>query len=154
MSRLSIVEIKDPNEFQQVIQVDQKDKLYIYIDDIFEPIDNIYSKVIETYEKYKCTLIFTDIQTHYQGNVSNQYFNDIENVNDKRVVYSPIITRFIPKKLNVYPDLVYHSFSFLQQIRKDVFPWHIPTLGFKATIGPQQFQQLSKDCQWVLQQEI
>ena len=155
MSKLQYKIITDPEEFVKTIRIDQNDYLYIYQEDIFEPNDNIYTKLCDTYEKYIPAIMFTDIISTHNGVTSNQYFQDIINGGEKRIIYSPLSTRFLAHELMVYPTLKYHSFSFLMQlIHKGMLPWHVPNLGFDSDLDDSSLNQLSQDTQWVTQHVI
>ena len=151
MPNLQIVEIQDPNIFAEKIQIDQNDNLYVYTNDMFEPIDNIYEDILKIYNIYLCSIMFTDIQITYNNNISYQYFQDVRSNNDNKIVCSPIIARYTPIKLIIHPELEYHSFSFLKQATKIVLPWHVPKVGFKSTITTDQFKRLTEDSTWVTQ---
>lgn len=151
---LSIMEINDPHEFTTRIQKDQNQYLYVYIDDIFKPIGDIYTIANKIYSEYLCSLIFSDIRLYNEQEnvISNQLFQDIDQTyNPQRIIYSPIMTRYLPLKLQVYDNIQYHSYSFILQIIKSVLPWHIPTVGFEAKINQEIFSKLSSDSIWALQ---
>ncbi len=148
---LQIKQINEPQEFLNCIKKDQNTYLYVYIENIFEPIDNIYDIILSTYDQYKCGLMFTDIQITHNDHTSNQYFHDIKNGNEKKVIYSPLIAKYTPIELKIHPNIKYHSFSFLQQSMKFILPWHVPVVGFKTTLYGDQFKDISKDASWVMQ---
>ena len=89
--------------------------------------------------------MFTDIQTIYNGNISNQYFSDISHSKEQNVIHSPIAARYVPIPFKIYPELTSHAFSIIKQASKLVLPWHIPTIGFQTTMDTEMFERLSKN---------
>lgn len=151
---LSPTVISDPYEFVEKIQTDQNKELYIFLEDVFKPIDNIYDKFISISEKYSPSLIFCDTKAKSDKSISNQYYNDIYSNADNNVILSPIAIRHIPRQLHIYSNLEYHSFSFLHQLRKNLLPWHIPILGFEIDLTNDKFEKITQISQWVMQHVI
>jgi hypothetical protein len=152
MARLQIKEIANPIEFVQSIIIDQNEYLYVYTDNMFKPIDNIYDKLIDLYEEYLPAIMFTDVKTIQDGLESRQYFQDIVHGQERRVIYSGLAIRHINLNLTIFPEIEHHSFSLLHQlIHKGVLPWHVPQIGFEFKLDHAKLTQLSSETQWVMQ---
>ena len=152
MSKLQISVINDVQEFVNKITIDQSDYLYVYLENIFKPINNIYDIILDIYEKYRPACIFTDTQIQTDNVITTQYYTDINHNKHNKIIFSPLVVRYLPIELQIYPNLKYHSFSFLRQLIQHVLPWHIPTIGFNSDIDKTKFQKIAQNAQWVMQQ--
>lgn len=156
MSELPIIIVRDPEEFSNAILNRNNENIYIYMDSNMSIIDErvLYPEIRHCFNKYSPSIIYADVVIDF-GNYKNlQYYTDLDNANDKKAVISPIISKAFPIKLIPNPSLKYNSLNFLRQIQKHVIPWHLPKNRFTINTTEDDFQQLMKESQWVLQQEI